>query len=193
MKRNYFHPPVIQKVYDRYNKASETQDASIHINVYYGGRRKVMSTYVRVFPREWSEKLKAIVNRPDAHELNQQIEIMVLNIRKVLTEMMEAGDVDIFAIPQRLAQKQSKKMGLHEFMEKRAEVRKYGRKEDTQQSYDRFFRFFKEFAKITRFEDVTEEKIKEFDEWLIKRKLKPYSRWNNYHRFLTHRYLWSHA
>jgi integrase len=44
---------------------------------------------------------------------------------------------------------------------------------------------FVEWGSIEFFPDVTESSIIAFDEWLDKKKMKPYSKWNNYHRFLN--------
>ena len=46
-------------------------------------------------------------------------------------------------------------------------------------------RFFSAWGKIRYFEDVTDANILALDEHLAKKGLKPYSKWNNYHRFLN--------
>lgn len=42
-----------------------------------------------------------------------------------------------------------------------------------------------QWGKIRYFEDVTDANILALDEHLAKKGLKPYSKWNNYHRFLN--------
>lgn len=184
MRKNRWHPPTVQLKYNRYRKASATQDAVIEIVITFNRRRKFLSTYLRVFPNQWSEKQQQVINRLDAQELNRQLGIMVLNVRKILSEMMEEGSIDIWAIPDRLNRKQAGNITFLDFIAKRAEVRKYGRRDDTQKRYDRFIRFFREWGKITSFSDITDAKVKDFDEWLKKRKLQACSRFHNYHRFL---------
>ena len=46
-------------------------------------------------------------------------------------------------------------------------------------------RFFKSWGKISQFQDINEAKIIEMDQELDMKGMKPYSKWNNYHRFLN--------
>ena len=46
-------------------------------------------------------------------------------------------------------------------------------------------KFFRGWGKIAEFEDITDLNIIALDEHLAARGLKPYSKWNNYHRFLN--------
>lgn len=176
--------PVVGLIYNRYKRASATQDAVVEIRVYYQRKTKYMSTRVRLFPKEWKNGL--VVNRVDAIILNKQLDQLLVDIRKVIFDMYEDGNIDIDAIPARLIAKRKPSVAFIEFCEQRSKIRKYGKAADSQERYERFMRFLKEYGKFKTFYDLTEQKVMELDRFLQKKNdMKAKSRWNNYHRFLN--------
>lgn len=117
--------------------------------------------------------------------LNQTLERLLVDVRKVIYEMYEEGNIDIFAIPARIEAKQKKGITFLDFCNQRAEARKYGKALDSQERYDRFLRFLHAYGKIKTFSELTEAKVMELDRHLKAKKMKAKSRWNNYHRFLN--------
>ena len=177
--------PIVGLKWNRYGKASPTQDAVIEIRIWYGGRAKSLSTRLRVYPKEWDEKNKRVVNRFDAAVINHQLERLLIDVRQVCYDMYVEGNIDIDAIPARLLAKRKPAVAFLDFCEKRTEIRKYGKAADSQERYDRFLRFLKEYGKFRTFYDLTESKVMELDRYLRKKNMKAKSRWNNYHRFLN--------
>ena len=176
--------PVVGLIYNRYKNASATQDAVVEIRVYYQRKTKYMSTRVRLLPKEWKNGL--VVNRVDAIILNKQLDKLLVDIRKVIYDMYEEGNIDIDAIPARLMAKRKPSVAFIEFCEQRSKIRKYGNTADSQERYERFMRFLKEYGKFKTFYDLTEQKVMELDRYLQKKNdMKAKSRWNNYHRFLN--------
>jgi integrase len=176
--------PVVGLIYNRYKNASATQDAVVEIRVYYQRKTKYMSTRVRLLPKEWKNGL--VVNRVDAIILNKQLDKLLVDIRKVIYDMYEEGNIDIDAIPARLMAKRKPSVAFIEFCEQRSKIRKYGKTADSQERYERFMRFLKEYGKFKTFYDLTEQKVMELDRYLQKKNdMKAKSRWNNYHRFLN--------
>ena len=176
--------PVVSFVYNRYRKASATQDAVIEIRVYYQGKAKYMSTRIRVFPKEWQRS--RVVNRVDAVILNKQLDKLLVDVRQIVYDMYEDGQIDIDAIPSRLMAKRKPNVTFLDFCEERTKIRKYGKAVDSQERYERFLRFLKEYGKIRTFYDLTEAKVMELDRYLKgQNNMKAKSRWNNYHRFLN--------
>ena len=74
---------------------------------------------------------------------------------------------------------------FYDFCVERTKVRVYGKSQDTAERYDRFLRWLKEWGKIIYFSDVSDKNIIKMDEELASTGMKPYSKWNNYHRFLN--------
>ncbi|UKK53217.1 site-specific integrase [Prevotella sp. E2-28] len=176
--------PVVSLIYNRYKKASATQDAVIEIRVYYDGKAKYMSTRIRVFPKEWQRG--RVVGRVDAVILNKQLDRLLIDVRQIVYDMYEDGQIDIDAIPSRLMAKRKPNITFLDFCEERTKIRKYGKAVDSQERYERFLRFLKEYGKIRTFYDLTEAKVMELDRYLKgQNNMKAKSRWNNYHRFLN--------
>ena len=176
--------PVVSLIYNRYKKATATQDAVIEIRVYYDGKAKYMSTRIRVFPKEWQRG--RVVGRVDAVILNKQLDRLLIDVRQIVYDMYEDGQIDIDAIPSRLMAKRKPNVTFLDFCEERTKIRKYGKAVDSQERYERFLRFLKEYGKIRTFYDLTEAKVMELDRYLKgQNNMKAKSRWNNYHRFLN--------
>lgn len=178
--------PVVGLKWNRYGKASPSQDAVIEIRVYYQRKVKYLSTRLRALPKEWDGKNKRVVNRFDAAVVNHQLEKLLIDVRQVCYDMYLEGNIDIDAIPSRLIAKRKPNVTFLDFCEERAKIRKYGKTADSQERYERFLRFLREYGKIKTFFDLTEAKVMEMDRHLKKKNdMKAKSRWNNYHRFLN--------
>ena len=174
--------PQIHLIYNRYRKASETQKAVVEIRVTYDYQQKYISTGIWLYPNQWNKG--RIVNCDNIVQLSQTLDTLVSNVRQVLIEMLHEGTVDLKCIQERLNRKELEKMTFTDFCRQRAAVRKYGKEKDTQQRYDRFIRMFSKWGKIETFSDIRDDKIIAYDMHLSESGMTPYSRWNNYHRFL---------
>ena len=175
--------PFVGLVYNRYGKASDTKDAVIEVRIYYMKKAKWISTGIRVFPKEWRNG--RIVGRGDAMQLNRQLDKIIADVRQVVYEMYEEGQIELDAIPSRLLAKRKPSLVLLDFCRRRAEIRKHGITKDSQERYDRFLTFLEGYDSIRTFYDLNEAKVMALDQYLIAKKMKAKSRWNNYHRFLN--------
>lgn len=183
--------PILKLVYDRKKRASNIKEGSIELRITYNRIQKFVTTGVRVLPKQWRNG--AIVNRLDAYELQQALDIFVSNARKIINEQMSDGTLDMQSIVATISGKDKKESTEHvtqqrllvDYFKERAAIRKYGRTEDSQARYDRFIKWFDTWGGMVTFEDITELNILKMDEALVAKNLKPYSIWNNYHRFLN--------
>lgn len=175
--------PRLTYIYDRYKKASSKRKASIELRITYNYKQKYISTGIEVLPRQW--KNGSIVNHTEAEHLNNELSHFLIEVRQIIIDMESSNNIDIFSIPKILEKKRNDIITFIDFCKKRAEVRKYGKSDDTVQRYDRFIRLFNEYGKITDFSDITEASILAYDSYLNSKGMKPYSKWNNYHRFLN--------
>ena len=166
--------PILEFVYNRYGKANARKDAVVELRITYMRKQKYMSTGVRLLPKEWRNG--RVINRVDALILNKTLDKFMIDVRYILYDMIEKGQIDIFAIPYKLYAKKVAADTFYAYCEARIEVRKYGKALDTQQRYDRFLRFLKEYGKIQTFDDLKEAKIMELDKYLASKKLKAKSR-----------------
>lgn len=177
--------PVLAYIYNRYGHASATHWAVVELRIAYRNRQKYLSTRIYLYPKEWDKKRGRVINRPDAAILNKTLDKLMNDVRKVIYDMLEEGNIDIFAVPVRLDANKKVDIAFLDFCAKRTEIRKYGKATDSQERYDRFLRFLKDYAKIKTFYDLTEAKVMELDRYLKEKNMKAKSRWNNYHRFLN--------
>ena len=175
--------PQISFVFDRRKIASPTVKSSVDIRICYDYKQKYIATGIKLYSTQW--KNGKIVNCPDIIQISQTLDKMLTEVRQIIYEMMQRGNINIYAIVDELNRKNQGRMTFLEFCEQRAEVRKYGKKKDSQERYNRFIRLFKDWGKIKYFEDITEKSIIAYDKYLAGKGMKPYSKWNNYHRFVN--------
>lgn len=175
--------PKITYIYDRYKKSSPKKKAVVEMRISFQNQQKYISTGVKLYPKQW--KNNTITGTPDAQQLNQQLEQLLIDVRQILMNMEKEGSINIFDVPERLERLRKGNVTLYGFIRQRTDVRKYGKSKDTQERYERFFRLFKKYGKIKNFDDITESNIIAYDKYLSSTGMKPYSKWNNYHRFLN--------
>ncbi|MBQ6955937.1 MAG: tyrosine-type recombinase/integrase [Bacteroidales bacterium] len=182
--------PVFKLIYDRRGRASRTKEGAIELRITYNRIQKHATTGVRVLPNQWKNGF--IVNRLDALELQQSLDAFVAKARQIVNEQMEAGTLDMQTIVSVIGGKQKRQAAenlpdrglLIDFFRERTMIRQYGRAEDSQERYERFLRWFERWGGMVTWQDVTEANIIRMDEALGD-KMKPCSKWGNYHRFLN--------
>lgn len=175
--------PLLEFVYNRRKTATASKEAAVELRATYERRQKYMSTGIRLLPKHWHRG--TVVNRVDAIQINQTLDKLMIDVRKVILEMMEEGIIDIFDIPERLRRLRAGDLSFIDFSKQRMEVRKYGKATDSKQRYERFFKVFENWGKIKEFDDITDDNIIAFDLYLANKGMKNYSKWQNYHRFLN--------
>lgn len=175
--------PQINIIFDRRKIATPTIKSSVEIRICHNYKQKFISTGIKLYSTQW--KNGKITNCPDIIQISKTLDRMVTDIRQIIYDMMEKGNIDISSIPDKLKTLYAGKIKFLDYCDQRATIRKYGKKKDSQERYDRFMRLFKEWGKIKDFEDITEKNIISYDKYLLGQGMKPYSKWNNYHRFLN--------
>ena len=128
-------------------------------------QQKYMATGIKLLPKHWHRG--RVSARTDAILINQTLDKLVNDVRKVIYEMMEEGDIDIFTIPDRLNRMRVGNVIFLDYCEKRAEVWRFGKSADSKARYDRFMKKFREWGGIKDWADITEEKIIEFDKYRV--------------------------
>ena len=174
--------PILKYIYNRYRKASPTRDAVVELRIAYNNRQKYLSTGIRLFPKEWQRG--RVVNRLDAAIINKTLDKLMNDVREVIYEMIDDDQIDIFAIPVKLATKRRKTMTFIEFYKEKAEIRKHGIGKIAQGRYDLVPRVLEEFGRITTFYDLTPKNIIALDKYLEKKGIQASSRWHNYHKYI---------
>ena len=172
--------PQLSLIYDRRKTSSIDKPASIELRVTYNYKQKYIATGVSVLPKQW--KNGKVINHPDAGNLNQILDKIVIDTRQLILENFSKGNTDINDF---LCKDSKHKISFLDFCKERSLVRQYGKSKDTKQRYNRFIKYFTLYGKIQNYRDITEKNIIEYDTYLTNQGMKPYSKWNNYHRFLN--------
>lgn len=175
--------PQISFVYNRRRTASTNKKASVEIRITHNGKQKYLSTGVLLYPYQW--KKGQIVNCPDALQLSQILDKQLTDVRKAILDMINEDKLNISQILEKVKKNNQEILTFLTFCIQRAAIRKYGKKQDTRERYERFIKLFSQWGVIVKFEDVTETNIISYDTYLTSKGMKPYSKWNNYHRFLN--------
>lgn len=183
--------PTLKLMFDRRKRASATKEGAIELRITYDRQQRYITTGVRVLPKQW--RGGRIVNRVDAYEAQNTIDMFVAHARKVLNELMERGELDMKTVVAVISGKQKEKakenvptqQELLPYFRERTTIRAYGRSEDSKERYERFLRWFEKWGVMRTISDITEVNILKMDEALAATGMKPYSKWNNYHRFLN--------
>lgn len=172
--------PKITTVFDRKKRASSTHKGTLEIRISHDYKQKFIATGIMLYPNQW--KNGKITNCDNLLEISQVLEKLLSDIRKQIYDMLQNGNLDIMKLGNK---KQDSIEPFIDFCNQRATIRKYGKKRDTQERYDRFIRLFSAWGKIKTFDDINDEKIIAYDKHLVHKGMRPYSKWNNYHRFLN--------
>lgn len=175
--------PQVAFVFNRRKTASSTTKASVELRITHNYKQKFISTGVRLYSSQW--KNGKITNCPDILQISKALDHILVNVRQVLFDMMQKGNVDISLVPDKLRELEEGKTTFFEFCSQRASVRMYGKRKDSQERYKRFLRLFSLWGGIKHFDDITERNIIAYDKYLSSSGMKAYSKWNNYHRFLN--------
>ena len=175
--------PKVSLIYDRYKKASSTRKASVELRISYNYKQKLISTGIMLYPNQW--KNGKVINCPNAAQLEQTLNDLLLEVNQVLFEMRKRGTINIMNIQNEIERKRTGNISFIDFCYRRAEIRKYGKSISRQKRYNYFLSFFNKWQGIKEFSDITEDKIILFDTYLRGINLTTYTKWHNYHMFLN--------
>lgn len=170
-------------VFDRKKRAGARREGSVDIRLSQDRRTLYYATGIRLLPKHWHDG--QVVNRVDAKELQQTLDLMVKHVRQIINEKMEAGTCSLDDVMSAIRAKEEGRLSFLDFCQQRAEVRSYGKSADSKQRYERFIAWLLQFGRIVSFADITDENILAMDAQLVASGMKNYSKWQNYHRFLN--------
>ena len=123
--------PQINIVFDRRKIATPSVKASVEIRICYNYKQKFISTGIKLNSTQW--KNGKITNCPDIIQISKTLDRMVTDIRQIIYDMMEKGNIDISSIPDKLNTLYAGKIKFLDYCDQRATIRKYGKKKDSQE------------------------------------------------------------
>ncbi|HLO59209.1 MAG TPA: phage integrase SAM-like domain-containing protein [Bacteroidales bacterium] len=149
-------------VFNRKNEKLKNTDVSlIQICVYFDGKRRYISTGIRVEKQYWSESRKEVVKHPKALEYNKVLRQKLLALQDYEIELTSIGQAfNLDSLDSFLEGKDFK--SFIDYMEQEITARQ-GISERTRSHHFVTLRRLKEFGKIKLFRDLTYENILEWD------------------------------
>lgn len=174
--------PQITFVFNRRKNASLTVKSAVEMRITYDYKQKYIATGIMLYINQW--KKGKILNCPDILQISSTLDKMLTDVRQILLDMTNEGNIDIFSIPARL-KIQRKNINFLDYCQQRFDIRKYGKASRSIDRYNLFLKVFKEWGGIKRFKDVNELNLIAFDNYLASKGMCLYTKWHNYHRHLN--------
>lgn len=156
--------PTIKFIYDRKKKSSPTTKGGIEMRITFNYKQKYLSTGVSCFPGQWDHVKECINERcADANELNSLLMKFRKKALQVISKMVEEDNIDIEAIPTLIKNKVTD-ITFDKYIRER--MRKKQVTDYTKKAYHVFYSRFASWGEMKFFSDVTEKKIRDWDEYL---------------------------
>ena len=153
-------------VLDRKGRAKEGKEAMLDIRITSNRRHVYLSTGIKVRKCEWIAG--QVVNRLDAKSLNERLAIIYEKVGRAVNEAIAADrQIDVVAIRKRVwaeIEVQSGKPVLLEWIHKQIPLLDID--EGTRKHYYPLENRLEEWGQMRTWDDVTTEKLYEFDAWL---------------------------
>lgn len=170
--------PTLRVVFDRKKLATQEKKGLVQIEIMHDGKRKWVSTGVKAYAGQWKDKCMVCM-RPDALELNDQINLIINNIREWMNKLYRNNEEFSFEKLDKMLSQVSNPESFLVFMENRINERKM--KESTRKQHLVALRTLVDFELIQYFSDLTLKNIKLFDDY-IKGKVNEQSSVYSYHK-----------
>lgn len=158
--------PTTRFVFDRKNTASKKKEALIQIEVLLQGKKKYISTGVKVFKDQWSEKLH-VQNREDSEKLNARIDNTKATIDGYITNLIkEQKAFEWESLGRFISQEIADKETFISYIERRIAERS-DIKASTKKSHKKIVASLDAFGRIRDFSDLTKANIADYYDFLL--------------------------
>ncbi len=160
--------PTTRFVFDRKNTATKKIASLIQIEVLLQGKKKYISTGVKVFKDQWSEKAH-IINCNDMLQKNDRIDEVKDFIDNYIQDLIRSRtpfDWDSFSryIKNQSPQSETFIDYIHRRIEERNDI-----KNTTKKSHRKILSSLMDFGRMITFNELTRANIADYYEWLLNR------------------------
>lgn len=160
--------PTTRFVFDRKKTATKKKDALVQVEILLNGRKKYVSTGVKVYKDQWSDK-SHVISRDDMLTLNSRIDAVKASIDDYITELAkknETFDWDVFG--RFITRQDNTKITFIDYISRRINERT-DISTSTKKAQNKIISSLLEFGRIIGFEQLTKANIKDYYEWLLGR------------------------
>jgi len=160
--------PSTRFVFDRKKTATRSKAALVQVEILYDGRKKYVSTGVKVYKDQWHDK-NHVVNCDDAGKINTRITSIKSRIDDYIFNLVENGRMFEWDSFERfLTNEKERSETFIEFLRKRIAERNDIR-ESTRKSHKKLISSLEEYGKIITFDELTRCNIAGYYDWLLGR------------------------
>ena len=164
--------PSTRFVFDRKKTATKTKAALIQVEILYGKRKKYVTTGVKVYREQWSEK-SHVIKRSDMYALNDEIDMVKDRIDNYIRELkknMESFSWEDFEAFLTYKPEERIRETFIEYANRRISERT-DISPGTRRNHVKVMNVLSEFGRINTFDELTKQNILSFYEWLMARKV----------------------
>lgn len=156
--------PVLRFVFDRKHTASKTTKGTVQIEILFERKRKWLSTGVRLYSDQWSEKTK-VKNTVQSLDLNERLDTQMRNINEFINGLVKNKEPFSFDKLEHFLKYSQTKESFIDFIKRRVGERTDLR-QGTLNTHASLITSLKEFGRIVYFTDVTTANIMHYDNFL---------------------------
>jgi integrase/recombinase XerD len=156
--------PVLRFVFDRKHTASKTTKGTVQIEILFERKRKWLSTGVRLYSDQWSEKTK-VKNTVQSLDLNERLDTQMRNINEFINGLVKNKEPFSFDKLEHFLKYSQTKEGFIDFIKRRVGERTDLR-QGTLNTHASLITSLEEFGRIVYFTDVTTANIMHYDNFL---------------------------
>ena len=155
---------ALKFIFDRKHQASIPKKGIIELRISYNRKQKYMSTGINIYPGQWDEKNECVNKQcTESSEYNAILMKIMKKALQVISKMVDDDNIDIEAIPA-LLRNNATDTTFDKYIRER--MRKKQVSDYTKKAYHVFYTRFSDWGGMKFFSDVTEKKIRDFDEYL---------------------------
>lgn len=173
--------PSTRIIYDRRHTSSKDEPATVEIEILHQGKRKWISTGVRVLPNEWKDE-NGVIYRTDAFDLNTKIQKLHININDYIHGLIKKDQEFSWESFESFLAVKNDNASFIEFIELTNKT-KTDIKKITAKNHLRLLNSLKLYGKIKYFSDITPNNIIAWDKWLHEKEYKQ-TTISTYHKFM---------
>nr|DAI98662.1 MAG TPA: Integrase [Caudoviricetes sp.] len=174
--------PTTRFVFDRKKMATNEKKALIQVEILFGGKKKYISTGVKVFKNQYNKK-EFVCNCFEMVVLNKRINAVKERIDQYITDLAERGEPFTFdALEKFLSVENQIDISFIDFVIERIDSRTDLRP-STKKTQLKLISSLEEFGRIVNFSDITKVNIMAYDDFLHSKGIKQTTVYS-YHKFM---------
>lgn len=175
--------PCVRLVFDRKKTASRKKRALVQVEIQMKGKKKYVSTGVRVFKDQWDMARGGVVGCEESEELNRMVFALKRKVDGYMAELQERNEEFCFdKFGDWLERGNARHASFIDWLAERIDTRQDIR-ETTRKTQRKLVGALEEFGGIASFDDLTRRNVFLFDEFL-KGKGNRQTTVYSYHKFM---------